>query len=544
MNKKIFRAIFIVSMVVLASSLLISNTYLYNYYRDLQVSQLKDELQLVKVGVEENGLTFLEQIEQNQSRFTLVDKQGKVIFDSKAETADLNNHLDREEIQEAINTGYGSSARYSNTLTKLTFYEAILLENGNILRISCEQLGIMSLLGNMSPIIILIIICCVIITFILSKRMTKLIIKPLATLDLEHPDTNDTYEELTPVLKKLTLQHQQISLQMQDLKQKSNELKQISASLKEGLILLDNKGTIININESAKHLFHCDKVEGLSYLSIDHRPNLIEAIKDAIDNQKNTTFEETIDGKQIEFMISAIIFEQKCLGVEVLCLDISDKAFAKRNREEFSANVSHELKSPLQSIIGSAELLEHNLVKAEDYPKFVANIKREAKRLVALINDIINLSKLDEKQVIPLEEVNLYEVAIEVVDALNYKAQQKDITLKLVGNDYVINGVKSYLYEIIYNLCENAINYNPAKTIVEIKIESGKIIVKDNGIGIPLEHQSRIFERFYRVDKSHSKASGGSGLGLSIVKNAVEYHHGSIELISDGKHGSEFIINI
>lgn len=543
MRKKIFRAIFVIAMIVLASSLLISNTYLYNYYRDLQVTQLKEELQLAKVGVENDGLNYLQQLKQKQSRFTLVNEDGRVIFDSEANLNELNNHLDREEIQEALDNGYGSSARYSNTLTKLTFYEAILLDNGDILRISCDQLGIMALLANMSPIILLIIICCIVITLFLSKRMTNSIIKPLEQLDLEHPASNDTYAELTPVLKKLTLQHQQITLQMENLEQKSNELTQIISSLKEGLILLDLDGNIIRINDSAKKLFHCNEVEGLSYLSIEHRPDFIKAINAAM-NKENTTFEETIDGKQIKFMISSIIFEDKCLGVEVLCLDISDSAFAKRNREEFSANVSHELKSPLQSIIGSAELLEHNLVKQEDYAKFIGNIKREAKRLVDLINDIINLSKLDEKQVVPLEDVDLYDIAIEVIDALNYKASQKDITLKLKGNSYVIKGVKSYLYEIIYNLCENAINYNPKQTLVEVMIKQGEIRVKDNGIGIPLEHQSRIFERFYRVDKSHSKASGGSGLGLSIVKNAVEYHHGSIELISDGKNGSEFIVKI
>ena len=546
MTNKIFRSIVSVAMVVLVASLFIASSFLYDYFNRTQVNQLKEELILVAENVDKVGTEYFDNFDSSIFRFTLVSSDGSVLYDSQAKAGEMENHLEREEISEALKDGSGSSARYSSTLTERTFYEATRLENGNVLRISVSQITVGALILGMLPAICAIILISVVVALIMSHKMAKSIVKPLNELDLENPAENETYEELTPILTKINKQHKQITRQMRELKQKSDEFEQITASMNEGLVLLDKKGVVLSINAAAKKLFSADETAvGRDFLTLDRSIDMNHAIENAL-NGKHSEFREERNGNEYQFIINRTESDGKTVGVVILCFDVTEAAFAERNRKEFTANVSHELKTPLQSIIGSAELLENGLVKPEDTERFVGNIKKEASRLVALINDIIRLSQLDEDSEPVTESVDLYDVASEVIEVLTVSAAKKQVELHLNGEPCVMNGIRRYLYEIIYNLCDNAIRYNKdgGKVIVDLKNKDSNIIlsVSDTGIGIPAEHQSRIFERFYRVDKSHSKETGGTGLGLSIVKHAVAYHGGKIKLESTVNVGTTITV--
>ena len=542
MSKKIFRSIIAVAMVVLLASIFIASSFLYGYFNKSQVTQLKEELSLVAANVDKVGTEYFDTFDSSVFRFTLVSADGSVLYDSEANAADMENHLAREEIAEALANGSGSSARYSSTLTERTFYEATRLENGNVLRISVSQVTVGALILGMLPAICAIVFVSVVVALLLSHKMAKDIVKPLDVLDLEHPAENETYEELTPILTKLNKQHKQITRQMEELRQKSDEFAQITASMNEGLILLDKKGIVLSINAAAQKLFSADETAtGRDFFMLDRSVDMSRAIEKALDGKKAELREER-NGGEYQFVINRTESDGKTVGIVILCFDVTETAFAERNRREFTANVSHELKTPLQSIIGSAELLETGLVKPEDTQRFVGNIKNEATRLVSLINDIIRLSQLDEERVPVTESVDLSDVAKEVVEVLTASAAKKQVALHLNGESCVMCGIRGYLYEIIYNLCDNAIRYNKigGKVTVDLTNKDGNIIlsVSDTGIGIPKEHQSRIFERFYRMDKSHSKETGGTGLGLSIVKHAVAYHGGRVTLESEVGKGT------
>ena len=546
MTKKIFRSIITVAMVVLLASLFIASSFLYDYFNKSQVTQLKEELSLVATNVDKVGTEYFDNFDSSVFRFTLVSADGSVLYDSQAKAEDMENHLDREEIAEALENGNGSSARYSSTLTERTFYEATRLQNGNVLRISISQVTVGALILGMLPAICAIVLISIVVALVLSHKMAKSIVKPLNELDLENPAENETYEELTPILTKINKQHKQITRQMRELKQKSDEFEQITASMNEGLVLLDKKGIVLSINAAAKKLFSADETAvGRDFLTLDRSTDMSRAIEKALDG-KRAEFREERNGSEYHFVINRTESDGKTVGIVILCFDVTETAFAERNRKEFTANVSHELKTPLQSIIGSAELLENGLVKPEDTKRFVGNIKNEATRLVSLINDIIRLSQLDEDSEPATESVDLYDVANEVVEILTVSAAKKQVELHLNGEPCVMNGIRRYLYEIIYNLCDNAIRYNKdgGKVIVDLKNKDSNIIlsVSDTGIGIPAEHQSRIFERFYRVDKSHSKETGGTGLGLSIVKHGVAYHGGKIKLESTVNVGTTITV--
>jgi len=542
MTKKIFRSIFIVALVVLFASIGIATSFLYGYYNDSQVKQLKAELSLVADTVNEVGVEYFENFDSTVFRFTVVDTDGTVLYDTQANASEMENHADREEIAEAFESGTGSSARNSSTLTEKTFYEAVRLENGDVLRISVSQLTVGALIIGMLPAIFAIILIAAVVAGILSHTMAKKVTEPLMKLDLEHPSDNSTYEELTPILTKVHRQHKQIKSQMETLRRKSDEFEQIVSSMNEGLVLLDEHGMVLSMNTAAKKIFAVKKdARGSDFLLVDRTSKMSKAIWNALDGNHSEYTEER-NGCEYQFTVNPIESDSKVLGAVILVFDISDRAFAERNRQEFTANVTHELKTPLQSIIGSAELLENGLVKPEDTARFVGNIRKEATRLVSLINDIIRLSQLDENNEPATETVELTEVAKEVVEVLTVSAAKRNVTLSIEGEPQTIFGVRRYIYEIIYNLCDNAIRYNVDGGKVEIKIgkDNGRAVVsvKDTGIGIAPEHQSRIFERFYRVDKSHSKETGGTGLGLSIVKHAVQYHSGKVTLESEVGKGT------
>ena len=537
MTKKIFRSMITVALTVLLTSLFVATTFIYDYFNKSQVKQLKAELELVKETVNTVGIEYFENFDSTVFRFTVVDEDGIVLYDTVADATQMENHSEREEIREALENGHGSSARNSSTLTEKTFYEAVLLDSGDVLRISVSQLTLGALFVGMSPAICAIIFVAGIVSFLLASKMTQKIIEPLNKLDLENPTENNSYEELSPILTKINKQHKQINRHIEELHRKADEFEQITSSMSEGLILIDEKGTILSINNACKKIYAVKTdVVGSNLLSVDRTKQMSNAVKDALGGE-HSEFIIQKNGCEYQFNVNPIETDGKRLGAVILAFDITEKAFAERNRQEFTANVTHELKTPLQSIIGSAELLENGLVKPEDTGRFVGNIRKEASRLVSLINDIIRLSQLDENHEPATETVNLREVANEVVEVLTASATKKDVSLEVIGDACVIYGVRRYIYESVYNLCDNAIRYNVngGKVTIDIHRENNRnvIVVSDTGIGIDAEHHARIFERFYRVDKSHSKETGGTGLGLSIVKHAVMYHKGKIELESE-----------
>ena len=542
MTSKIFKSIVSVAVAAITACLVIITGVLYSYFGNLQQTQLKDELSLAANAVEQMGEGYLETLDSDRYRLTWVDTDGTVIFDSHADVASMENHKNREEIAQAFKHGFGSSIRHSTTLTEETIYEAVLLDDGSVLRISVSRATAVVLIWGMAQPIALVLVIAIALAAWLARSMAIRIVEPMNKLNLEKPLENEAYEELSPLLRRIHAQHQEIKYQMLTLKQKQDEFDQITGNMKEVLILLDNNGRIISINPAAKRLYEVQKdCTGDDFFTIDRKQDMRLAINEA--NEKgNAYFHTKKNGRDYQFDVSRIDSDGKMRGLVVLAFDVTEQVNAEKHRREFTANVSHELKTPLQTIIGSAELMEIGIVKEEDMPRFVKTIRREATRLVSLIDDIIRLSQLDEGAEMQTEDVSLKVVAEEVKETLSDAAKLKGVQVELSGDDGVIKGVRRLLYEVVYNLCDNAIKYNKSggwvKIAVEETDENVKLSVSDNGMGIPAEHHEKVFERFYRVDKSHSKQSGGTGLGLSIVKHAVQYHHGKISIESQPEVGT------
>ncbi len=542
MTSKIFRSTVFVAVLVLLCSLGIVMGVLYSHFTGVQVQQLKDELSMAVTGTEQYGNAFLENVEADRFRVTWIDTDGTVLFDTQVDQTAMENHADREEIQEAFATGSGSAVRTSSTMTEQTFYEAQRLQDGTVLRISTNQESAWALMLGMLWPIVLIVVLAIGLSAILAGRIAKNIVEPLNKLDLEQPLKNDVYEEISPLLHRIHRQHRQIAEQMNLLKRKAEEFQQITSHMQEGLVLLDGEGTIISINPAAKSLFEAeDDCVGKNFLMIDRTSSMRSAVNDALDKGRGYA-RLNRNGRDYQFDLSRIESDGTVIGAVVLAFDITERLNAEQMRREFSANVSHELKTPLQGIIGSAELLESGMVKPEDEARFVGHIKNEASRLVSLIEDIIRLSQLDEGAELPKENVDMLELAEDVKAILEASAADKQVTVHVTGAGFSVEGVRRMLHEVVYNLCDNAIKYNVSGGVVTIHAENNRLVVSDTGIGIPAEHKDRIFERFYRVDKSHSKASGGTGLGLSIVKHAVAYHKAEIALESTPGKGTAITI--
>ena len=538
MTSKIFRSTVLVAVIVLLCSLGVVMGVLYNHFTDVQVQQLKNELSLAVTGTEQYGNAFLENVEADRFRVTWIDTDGTVLFDTQVDQTTMENHADREEILEAFETGRGSAVRNSTTLTEQTYYEAQRLQDGTVLRISTNQESAWALMMDMLWPVVLVAVLAIGLSALLARRMAKNIVEPLNKLDLEQPLKNDVYEEISPLLHRIHRQHRQIAEQIDQLNRKANEFQQITSHMQEGLVLLDSEGTIISINPAAKALFEAeDDCVGKNFLTIDRTSSMRNAVNDALDKGRGYA-KLSRNGRNYQFDLSRIESDSAVIGAVVLAFDITERLNAEQMRREFSANVSHELKTPLQGIIGSAELLESGMVKREDEVRFVGHIKKEASRLVSLIQDIIRLSQLDEGVELPKEKVDMLELAEDVKAILETSAAEKQVTVHIAGKGFCVEGVRRMLHEMVYNLCDNAIKYNVPGGSVTIHADDNRLIVSDTGIGIPAEHKDRIFERFYRVDKSHSKASGGTGLGLSIVKHAVQYHHGKIALESEPGRGT------
>ena len=542
MTSKIFRSTVLVAAVVLLCSLSVVMGVLYSHFTQVQVAQLKDELSLAVTGTEQYGNAFLENVEADRFRVTWIAADGTVLFDTRVDQTAMENHADREEIREALQTGAGSAVRTSSTLTEQTFYEAQRLQDGTVLRVSASQKSAWFLMIGMLWPLVWIAVLAIGLSAVLARRMARRIVEPLNTLDLEQPLKNDIYEEISPLLHRIHRQHNQIKAHIEALRRKTDEFEQITGHMQEGLVLLSHEGTVLSINPTAKRLFDAQEdCIGKNFLMIDRSSAMRNAVNDALDKGRGSA-RANRNGRDYQFELSRIESDGAVIGAVVLAFDVTERLRAEQVRREFSANVSHELKTPLQGIIGSTELLESGLVKAEDSPRFLSHIHKEAARLVNLIEDIIRLSQLDEGVELPAEAVDMLALAEDAAALLRPGAAQKNVTITVTGPGFAVFGVRRLLHEIIYNLCDNAVKYNVPGGSVRIHVEAKKLTVSDTGIGIPAEHQERVFERFYRVDKSHSKQSGGTGLGLSIVKHAVAYHKAEIVLESTPGKGTVITI--
>lgn len=542
MTKKIFHSIVLVAASVLLASLVIISSCFYEYFGRLQRQEMRDELYLAATAVEHGGDDYLKNISSGHFRLSLIAKDGSVLYDTAADAESLENHGGREEVKQALESGEGESIRYSSTLLQKTIYCAKRLDDGRVLRISVSRATVGAIaMGMISP-IIAVGVGALILSGVLASRLAKRIVEPLNKLDLEHPLDNDSYEELSPLLSRINKQRAQIAEQLAELRHRTDEFEQVTGNMKEGLVLIDTNENVLSINSAARNIFSAaEDCIGKSFLTVDRSRDLNAAIHSAFEHGHSEIHSDK-NGRTYQFDISRIDSDGSAFGAVILLFDITDRENAEKLRREFTANVSHELKTPLQGIIGSAELIESGMVKAADMPRFVGHIREEAQRLVSLVNDIIRLSQLDEGDSLPMERVDLLAVAEEAAADLSEAAKARNISLLAEGESVFVFGIKRLLYEVIYNLGENAVKYNVENGNVLISVakeeNSAVLTVKDSGIGIAPEHQSRIFERFYRVDKSHSKASGGTGLGLSIVKHAVQRHGGKIELESEPGKGT------
>lgn len=547
MTNKIFKSIFSVAITVLVSSLLIVSGTLYHYFTTLEQQNLKDELKLIANATEQIGEDYFKGLGADHYRITWINHDGSVLYDSHADETTMENHLVREEVKEAFTYGTGDSVRHSETLMEKTIYEAILLEDGTIMRISINQQTIWLLLLKMVQPILIIFVISMIASALMAQYMARKITEPINNLNLDKPLENDVYDEISPLIRRIHSQQKEITDQIETLKNKQEEMNQITNNMNEALLMLDESGKILSINPAALKLFEMyEEPIGEDVLVVNRKENMRNAIKEA--KQSGTSyFREEINGKTYQFEVSRIDTHLDLKGFVIIAFDISEEVNAERNRKEFTANISHELKTPLQTIVGYTELIKNEIIKPENTPTYINKIYKEANRLNQLIEDIIRLSQLDEQQVVTTNVVSLKRIANEVVNELEETASLKNVKLNVLSEDDIcINGSEMLLHEIIYNLCDNAIKYNKQDGYVNVSIYEKDnhvcLEVEDGGIGIGKEHHEKIFERFYRVDKSHSKKSGGTGLGLSIVKNAVKYHQGTIDIESELEKGTKITV--
>lgn len=547
MTKRIFRSIWLVTISVFLASVVLFMGVLYNYFSGVQQSQLKMQTNLAARGAGQEGLSYFDGLDVGNYRITWIDTDGTVLFDSESDTADMENHLQREEVKEALHEGTGESTRYSDTLLKRSLYCAQRLPNGTVIRLSLAQNTLLMLFLGMIKPICLIFLLALGLSLLLASRLSKKIVNPLNELNLDEPLSNHGYDELSPLLRRLSAQQNQIRQQSEALLQKQQEFEAVTTGMTEGIVLLNNKRVILSINPAARRLFGTDpSCVGEFILSVNRSPELHELLLKAGDGKYAERVMD-LDGGMYQLDASPILSDGKVSGTVLLLLDVTEKEKAEQMRREFTANVSHELKTPLHTISGCAELMSNGMVKPEDMGKFSRQIYADAQRMIHLVEDIIKLSRLDEGACdMTRERVDLYALAGETVRSLMPVAHVSHVSITLEGQNAFLDAIPQLLQGIIYNLCDNAIKYNRKGGSVTVSVAKDaqfvRLTVADTGIGIPAEHQERIFERFYRVDKSHSKEIGGTGLGLSIVKHAARLHNASIELHSTPGKGTSITI--
>lgn len=547
MTKRIFRTIFAVAISIFLASSILFMAVLYDYFSQIAQDQLRMQIDLASQGVEDEGLDYLQKLNIKDYRVTWIRADGSVLYDSLSDAGEMENHLEREEVKEALSRKYGTSSRYSSTLMQRYLYGAKRLSDGTVIRLSVAQNSLLILtLGMLQPAIVIFVIA-ILLSAVLASRLSKKIVRPLNELNLDQPLDNDGYDELSPLLRRIDAQQKEIRQQSAELKQKQNEFDVMTSSMSESIILLNKKGTILSINKAAAKLLGTDgSCIGEDIMEINRSLELVGLLNKARAGAHSELIAE-LGNERYQMIASPVISNDIVSGIVLLIFDVTEKEKAEQIRREFTANVSHELKTPLHTISGSAELLANDMVKPEDIPAFSKRIYSEAQRMIRLVEDIMRLAHLDEGAVnMKWETVNLYAAAEETIKALSDKAENMGIKLELSGEVVRISGIHQLIQEIIYNICDNAIKYNRKGGLVSVAIQKidqyAAVTVSDTGIGIPAEHQERIFERFYRVDKSHSKEIGGTGLGLSIVKHAARLHNAEIELHSVVDEGTEITI--
>lgn len=543
MTKRIFHAICLAALSVFLASGALFLDALYNYFSDMQHRQLRQQTNLAAQGAAHEGMAYFEGLVVENYRITWIDRDGNVLYDSKSISDEMENHLEREEIRQAILDGTGESARYSTTLLEKSLYCARRLPDGTILRLSVTQNTPLTLIFGMWQPICVIFASALILSLFLASQLSKGIVKPLNELNLDEPLKNEGYDELSLLLGRIASQQRQIRRQEEKLQQKQSEFETVTKGMAEGIVLLDGKNIILSINPAALKLLEASPAcVGKYLLSVNRSLELQELLQEAGDGKHTERILELENGKY-QFDASPVISDALVSGVVLLMLDVTEKEKAEQIRREFTANVSHELKTPLHTISGSAELLANGMVKQEDIPQFSERIYTEAQRMIRLVEDIIRLSHLDEgTENLKWEAVDLYALAKEAAASLMEEAKAAGVEIKLCGESVPVYGVRQLLQGILFNLLDNGIKYNRRDGLVSITVaedEKGAVLsVADTGIGILPEHQERIFERFYRVDKSHSKEIGGTGLGLSIVKHTAKLHHAEIEVESVVNEGT------
>ena len=544
MTKKIFKSIMFVCALVLAVGLAAVMGILYSNFDGQMRKELSKEAAYLTYGVEQQGVDYLKNIKDKSARITYIDQDGTVLFDNEADVSEMKNHSDRTEFQKAEKYGAGESSRYSDTLSEKTIYYALRLKDGTVLRVSGTQDSVLALVENLIFPLCGLLCLMLILSGIMASAISKRIVKPINELDLESPKENQIYEELSPLLSKIHRQNREIQNQLELAKQQQEEFSLITENMQEGLIVIDKYTMILSANSSAWNLFHMDRVcQGESVYCLDREEEFRHAIEQVLSGE-HTELVLKLNGSDIQLIANPVIRDKKTEGAVVLLVNVTEKLERESLRREFSANVSHELKTPLTSISGFAEIMQGGLVKCEDIPQFAGRIYKESHRLLQLVEDVIQISQLDEEKTsYTWEPVDVYQVCKNAFESLKEKAKRLNVHLYICGEYMKMEAVRTLLEEAVYNVCDNAIKYNRNEGSVSVFLtqtaQEIQIVVKDTGVGIPKEDQDRVFERFYRVDKSHSKEIGGTGLGLSIVKHAVGALKGSVILRSEEGNGTE-----
>ena len=548
MNKTIFRSVLVSCIIVMVFSLAVTLAFLNSYFINIEFENLRAQTELMAQAIDKLGMSYFDSFDSSVYRITWVGSDGDVIYDTDAEQSEMENHLDRPEIQDAAQHGHGEDRRLSDTLSRETLYSAVRISDGSVVRLSVTQASVFRITVGVIPYMLVVLVLATLLCTFISRRISRRIIDPLNNLDLDNPLENETYEELSPLLVRIDNQNRQIEKQIDTIRHRQKEFNAITDNMREGMVILNSGDLIVSINASAMKLFGGGAgIIGKNILVLERSPEFMNAMKEVKEKGRSEYFFER-NGFVNRLIANQIQDDnKKVLGTCILIVDETEKVLSEGMRREFSANVSHELKTPLHSILASSELLMNNLVKDEDKATFISRIHSEAEHLVTLVEDIIRLSQLDETDDFPREEVDCAAIVESVVEALQSSAKSHSVTLEKDVDEISMQGVQRLFYEIVYNLTDNAIRYNREGGWVRISLhrQDGRIVlsVSDSGIGIPKEHFARIFERFYRVDPSHSRSTGGTGLGLSIVKHASQILGGGLSFESEEGEGSTFTVS-
>lgn len=520
---------------------------LYHYFQGQLMDELKKEAVYISRGVESAGVDYLQQLNDEDSRITYVDESGKVIYDNEANVESMDNHGHRKEIREAEINGEGADERMSSTLSEKTMYYAVRLENSNVLRVSSNQASVWMLLLQLLPPFVAVLILMLLLSGVFASRLSGKVVEPLNGLDLEHPEENDAYDEVQPLLSKIGRQSRQIRLQLEAARRQQKEFSIITENMQEGLLVIDRYTMVLSVNSSVGRLL---KVKEIKTGESVYLLNRSEEFRDVVGQVLEGKHEDKVlrlDGSEIQVIANPVTRENKTEGAVILLVDVTEKVEREQLRREFSANVSHELKTPLTSISGFAEIMQDGFVKDEDVKVFAGRIYKEAQRLIRLVGDVIRISRLDEGGLpYQWEKLDLYSLTHDIFSTLHEAAEKQEVHMYMEGGSTVLDTVPMIMEEVLYNVCDNAVKYNRRGGEVFVRLKDGedavRVNVRDTGIGIPKEDQERIFERFYRVDKSHSREIGGTGLGLSIVKHGVKTLNGRLWLNSEPGQGTEIIM--